>query len=209
MHGAAGALLTAGSLLVAGCGGGERQDAHETSRSFAVQLVRASFPARQRVSKPSTLEIQVRNSGTRTMPTVAVALNSLLYIEKFPNLAANQRPFWVIERGPGPVAKPPVNTEEVSKPGGGQTAYVNIWALGPLAPGATRTFRWQLMPVKPGKHTVDYAVFAGLAGKAKTRLESGGAAQGRFEVTVERAPALKHVEPSTGRIAVGRYPASP
>ena len=57
-------------------------------------------------------------------------------------------------------------SQEVSPPGGGETAYVNTWALGPLDAGSTRTFVWQVVPVKAGLHTVHYTVAAGLAGKA-------------------------------------------
>ncbi len=200
---AAPALLAACAL--AGCGGSE-QDAHEPQGTFDVQVLRASFPAKQAVAKPTTLEIEVRNSGTRALPNVAVALDSLQYTEKFPQLSDNKRPVWAIEQGPGKKADPPVQSVDVSTPGSGSTSYVNTWALGPLAAGATQTFRWELMPVKPGPHTVAYSVFAGLAGKAKAQLSSGAPAKGSFSVVVAPAPAKRHVNPSTGRIEPGAAP---
>jgi hypothetical protein len=204
-----GLALVGSAVLASGCGGGTRQDAHEAARSYEMKIVRASFPAKQAVARPTTLELQVRNTGSVTVPNVAITLDSLSYTEHFPELAANKRPVWAIERGPGPVANPPVESQEVSQGGGAQTAYVNTWALGPLAPGSTQTFRWELVPVKPGAHTVNFLVAAGLSGKAKVRVASGGPLGGRFTVNVAPAPATTHVDPATGRVVAGAAPAIP
>jgi len=203
------ALAVAGSALLASGCGGARQDANEPAKSFEMKIVRASFPAKQAVARPTTLELQVRNTGASTVPVVAVTLDSLSYTEHYPELAADKRPVWAIERGPGPVAKPPVESQEVSQLGGAQTAYVNTWALGPLAPGATQTFRWELVPVKPGAHTVNFAIAAGLSGKAKVHMASGGPLGGRFAVNVAPAPATTHVDPATGHVVAGAAPAIP
>jgi hypothetical protein len=116
---------------------------------------------------------------------------------------------WAVERGPGTIASRPVETEEVSLPGGGETAYVNTWALGALAPGKTRTFVWQVTPVKAGTYTVHYTVAAGLAGKAKARLATGAPVQGQFTVDIAAAPKLTHVNPATGHAEVGQFTAVP
>ena len=199
----------ASAALASGCGGGKRQDAGEPARTYEMKVVRASFPARQFVARPTRLELQVRNTGSLTVPNVAVTLDSLSYTEHFPELAANKRPIWAIERGPGAIAVPPVESQEVSQPGSGQTAYVNTWALGPLAAGRTQTFRWLVVPVKPGVHTVNYRIAAGLAGKARVRLVAGSQIAGRFAVDVAPAPALTPVDPSTGRVVVGAAPTTP
>jgi hypothetical protein len=149
--------------------------------------------------------VTVGNAGTRTAPNVAVTLDSFYYTSHFPELAANKRPVWVVERGPGAIPSLPVESEAVSPPGGGQTAYVNTWALGPLAPGATRTFLWRVVPVKSGLHTVDYTVAAGLGGKAKAELPSGGPVAGRFTVHVASVPPARHVNPNTGQVVPGPY----
>jgi hypothetical protein len=199
------------ALLAGGCGGGTRQDAHEASATYELKVVRASFPAKQAVARPTKLELQISNTGSRTVPNVAVTLDSLAYTEHFPELAANKRPLWAIERGPGAIASPPVESQEVSPPGGGQTAYLNTWALGPLAPGRTQSFVWSVVPVKPGAHTVDFTVAAGLAGRARAvaDLRTGAAVRGSFAVTVAPAPATTHVDPNTGRVVIGAYPAIP
>ena len=202
-------LVSASALLASACGGGTRQDAHEPAGTYDMKIVRASFPAKQSIARPTRLELQVRNTGSQTVPDVAVTLDSLQYTEHFPELAADKRPVWAIEQGPGAIGRPPVESEEVSQPGGGQTAYVNTWALGPLPSGQTKTFRWQVVPVKPGAHTVHFYVAAGLAGKAKAQRSSGGAVRGEFAVDIAPAPPSTHVDPATGRVAPGAAPASP
>jgi hypothetical protein len=196
------------ALALAGCGGGSRQDAHEPAGTFAMK-VGARFPAAQSIARPSRFVVAVRNTGTQTVPNVAVTIDSFDYNSNYPGLAVRQRPVWAIERGPGAIASPPVQTENVSLPGGGQTAYVNTWALGPLAPGKTKVFVWRVVPVKAGTFTVHYVVSAGLAGKAKARLESRAGIHGKFAVYIKPAPDLKHVNPNTGQVEVGPFPSSP
>jgi hypothetical protein len=195
--------------LLAACGGGARADKNEPSGTFAMRIVRARFASAQTVARLTPLELVVRNTGERVVPNVAVTLDSLLYTEHFPELAANKRPVWAIERGPGAIATPPVESQEISPPGGGQTAYVNTWALGPLAPGAARVFRWLLAPVKPGAHVVHYTVAAGLAGKARATTRSGAPLQGTFSVQIAPAPAPTHVNPNTGKVEPGAAPKTP
>ena len=204
-------VAAASALLAGGCGGGARQDAHEAAGAFPMEIVHASFPASQSIARQTSFELQVRNTGSRTVPDVAVTVDSFNYTSHYPELAANKRPVWVIERGPGAIAQPPVESQEISPPGGGQTAYVNTWAFGSLAPGRTRTFVWRVVPVKAGTYTVHFAVAAGLAGKAKAVSDPqfGGPPHGALTVQIAPAPAKTHVEPSTGRVAPGRYPTAP
>ena len=51
--GAIGLCVTA----IAGCGGGERQDANEPSGDFRMEVTEAEFPSKQKLAKRSTLEI--------------------------------------------------------------------------------------------------------------------------------------------------------
>jgi hypothetical protein len=209
------AVLTAAAiplagLLASGCGGSARQDAHESAGAFTVQVVHASFPTKQSIAQPTHLDLEVRNTGAHTVPNLAVTLNSFDYTERpYPELADNKRPIWVVEQGPGGIAKPPVRSQAVSPTGGAQTAYVNTWALGPLAPGHTQKFVWRVMPVKAGQYTVHFIVAAGLAGKAKAQLASGAPAQGQFTADIAPKPAAKHVDPNTGQVVPGALPLLP
>jgi hypothetical protein len=193
-------------VLIGGCGEGER-NAREVTRTFPVEVLVAHFPAKQAIAHNTRLTLIVRNAGSRTIPNIAVTLDSFYYTSTYPKLAVNKRPVWIVNTGPGAVATaPPVKTEEVNPPGGGETAFVDTWALGALAPHSSRAFIWRVTPVKAGLHTVHYTVAAGVDGKALARLAGGGLAHGSFTATIAPAPPHTHVNPETGAIEQGPNP---
>jgi hypothetical protein len=194
--------------LLAGCGAA-RQDAGEPEGSYSVQIQSASFPKLQVIARPAVMRLVVHNSGVKTAPSVAVSVDSFSYAAKNPELAARQRPIWVIERGPGKTARPPVESQEVSVPGSGQTAYVNTWSLGPLPGGATRAYTWIVTPVKSGVYVVHYRVAPGIAGKATVRATSARSARGTFVAAISKAPPQTYVDPKTGKVTVGPAPQTP
>jgi hypothetical protein len=201
-------LLLGAVAIVAGCGAA-RQDAHEAKGKFPVRVLSASFPAHQSIAKPATFELRVQNTGTHTVPNIAVTVDSFSYASTFAGLASPQRPIWVIEEGPGSQPSQPVESEQISPPGGGQTAYVNTWAVGPLAPESSQVFEWHVMPVKPGRYTVHYTIGAGLAGKARAVTSSGGAVVGELTADIAARPPARHVNPATGRVEPGQFPKHP
>ena len=147
-------------LAVAGCGS-ERQDADEPEGEFALEVVEASFPARQTTAQRSTMRIAVRNIDDRDLPNLAVTLNTeapgggdpagaFAMSATDPRLADPDRPVWIVDRGPA----------------GGDNAATNTWAVGPVFPGQTREVEWRLTAVRPGNYTVNYSVSPGLHGKA-------------------------------------------
>jgi hypothetical protein len=168
----------ASGVLVAGCGGGgARQDANEPSGDYKVQIVEATFPDKQSLAKRSRLTITVKNVDTKTIPNVAVTVKSFDQTKNDPTLADPRRPQFIVNRGPA----------------GGDTAYVGTSALGPLKPGQTRTFTWDVTAVVAGKYSVRYAVAAGLNGKARAVLASGGRPGGSFTGTVSGKAPEAHV----------------
>jgi hypothetical protein len=179
--GSLGALV---ALVVAGCGGGERQDKNEPEGTFDVDVSRASFPLTQHVSQQSRLRIRVRNRGNKTIPNVAVTLKGLSERDKQEGLADPNRSIWIIDEGPK----------------GGDTAYVGTWALGSLRPGDSKTFVWRVTPTRSGQYDVRYEIAAGLDGKAKARSSEGGKPTGSFTVRVSGKPADARVDPDTGRV---------
>ena len=117
-----GALALAGFVAV-GCGGGKRQDSDEPSGTFPVDVVKATFPTKQRLAESSELQIAVRNAGDKAVPNVAVTVESdeadqtaaaaaFAEASDQAGLADSSRPVWVLDTGPH----------------GGITAYVNTWA---------------------------------------------------------------------------------
>ena len=171
-----------------GCGGAERQDADEPEGSFRLEVTEASFPARQSIAERATMRVRVRNPEQRTVPNVAVTVETegatpgagaVAFAQRRddPRLADPNRPVWVLDEGPG----------------GGTSAYANTWSLGPLRSGQTKTFEWKLTAVAAGRHSVAYRVSPGLAGKA--RLDSGSSkARGTFTVTIADAPVPARVD---------------
>jgi len=201
---ASAALALVAVVVLAGCGGGSRQDANEPEATYRMRATRVSFPRIQAVSRPVTLEIVLRNVGTQTVPAAAVTVDSLTYNSRYAALADPSRPIWVIERGPGAIAIPPVETQEVSPPGGAQTAATKTWSLGSVPPGHTARFVWKLVPVKPGTYTLHFAYAAGLAGKSKVRL-AVGTRRGSVAVHIAGKPPATHVNPETGKVVPGPY----
>jgi hypothetical protein len=197
------------ALFATGCGGGSEQTAGEPKRTYKVEVLDLTFKPNQAVARPATMRIKVRNVDSKTIPNIAVTLDSFYYTEKYPELAANKRPVWVVEKGPGKPPGRPVQSQAVSPPGGGQTAYVNTWALGALAPNHTQTFEWEVIPVKSGSHSVHIRIGAALAGQAKATLPNGTRPTATVSAQIAPAPPATHVDPSTGKVAPGRFPAQP
>jgi ABC-type glycerol-3-phosphate transport system substrate-binding protein len=185
------AIIAAG--LVAGCGGGERQDANEPSGTFKVKVLKASFPEHQRLANAAVMRVVVRNDSGKTIPNVAVTVTSdddakggagFTTRSTAADLADSTRQLWIVDKGPR----------------GGDTAYVSTWALGPLAARRTQTFEWHVTPVVAGTHLLRWHVAAGLNGKAVARTANGQDAAGIFRVRVASKPAPVTVDPKTGDI---------
>ena len=62
-------------MLAGGCGG-ERQDADAPTGTFNLDVTDASFPAEQRVAEPSTMRLDVANTGDREVPDLAVTVET-------------------------------------------------------------------------------------------------------------------------------------
>jgi hypothetical protein len=182
-------IALAGCIVAAaGCGGGdERQDADEPSGTWTVDVVEADFPRSQRLAKPATLRIRVKNDEDRAIPNVALTVDGFSRRSEQAGLSDPERPVFIVDDGPR----------------GGVTAYTNTWALGRVPPGQTKTFEWKVTPVRAGTHRISYRVAAGLDGKAKARLRGGNAPEGTFTVRVSRQPAQARVDPETGEVVRG------
>jgi hypothetical protein len=179
------------ALFAAGCGGGTRQDADEPKGRFPVEVLTASFPESQKLAKRSNLVVTVRNSGDKTIPNIAVSVDGFSKREQNAELADPNRPLFVINGVPRSIGGFP-ESQEASPPGGG-TAYVNTWALGKLAPGKERSFRWSVTAVKAGPFRVKYTVAAGLNGKAKAVDANGRRPVGSFAGTISDKPPVTRV----------------
>lgn len=211
------AAIVAAAMPVAavGCGGAKGQDAKEPSGRYPVEVVKASWTVRQRLSQHTQMRLVIRNAGSKTIPDIAVTIggkgaggstgtSSGAFEESGPintvnsNLANPSRPVWIVDAGPNRNGR----TEGQPARGLPNTAYVNTWALGPLAPGRTATFVWSLTSVKPGRHVVRWQVAAGLNGKAVAVRADGSRPRGQFDVFIDRAPLRQGVGPNGQKITL-------
>ncbi|MDQ6731126.1 MAG: hypothetical protein M3022_12730 [Actinomycetota bacterium] len=173
----------------------------------------ASFPSSQTLSEHTHLRIDVRNSGGKTIPDVAVTICNVTCAYPAPKgegtsaaafsadlnqsgLANPSRPIWVVERGPGPCQ------HSCRNGGAGAGAYSNTWALGTLRRGRTVSFDWAVTAVAPGRHVVAWEVAAGLNGRARAVLAGGSQPHGTFPVQISRTPAQSYVN-NNGQIVQG------
>jgi hypothetical protein len=173
-------------IAVAGCGGGQRQDANEPEGHFAVEVVSSTFPEQQKLAQSSNLAITVRNAGRETVPNIALTVTGLNFRSTQPNVADAERPRFAVNGLPRKIGGFPEAKD--ATPVGCDTAYVNTWACGPLKPGDERTFVWNVTAVKAGPYKVAWRVAAGLNGKALAVAAGGGPApSGTFAGSVSRA----------------------
>ena len=172
------------ALALGGCGGGERQDENEPEGRFKVEVVKAEFPSKQKLAKRSDLVITVKNAETeRTIPNIAVTVRGFDVKLDNEQLADPKRPQFVINGVPKDIGTFPESKE--AAPEGGETAYVDTWALGPLKAGEEKTFKWSVTAVRPGPYKLRYRVAAGLDGKAKAVALGNQAPSGLFIGTVK------------------------
>jgi hypothetical protein len=180
-----GALCAALALGLAACGD-ERQDENEPEGRFRVDIVDAEFPIAQKLAKRSELSITVRNAGEETVPNIAVTVDGFDVKLQNENLADPSRPIFVINGKPREIGD--FAESKDLAPEGGDTAYVNTWALGPLRSGQEKTFTWNVTAVRAGSYKIEYEVAAGLDGKAKAIDAEGVTPRGTFIGTVDDTP---------------------
>lgn len=178
-------LCAASALALAACGE-DRQDEDEPEGRFRVDVVDAAFPVKQKLAKRSELSITVRNSGERTVPNIAVTVNGFDTKLDNENLADPSRPIFVINGKPREIGD--FAESKDLAPEGGDTAYVNTWALGPLKAGQEKTFTWNVTAVRAGPYKIEYELAAGLDGKAKAIDAEGVTPRGTFIGTVDDTP---------------------
>jgi hypothetical protein len=177
-------LAAAAALALAGCGD-DRQDADAPSGEFSLDVVDASFPAKQRIAESATLKLEVENTGSRAVPQLAVIVETepaqdgqapVAFAQSSDDatLAASARPVWVVDDGPA----------------GGDSAYTNTWAVGPLGAGQTRTVEWDLTAARAGRYKVGWRLAPALEGDVTL---ADGETEGTFDVTISDEPVPARV----------------
>ena len=212
------------AVIVASCGGGQRQDVNEPSGNFPVAITNADFPAKQQLAQNTNLTMTVANTGNEALPDLAITIfttNNASGGESGGsstdttgtngtstapgNLPQAQGSFSVRSPQPG-LANPsrPVWTLEEgdpklageTAPAGAEAAQTDTFSFGSLAPNQSRSMVWNLTALEPGTYTVHYRVAAGLQGKAKAVTADGSVPEGEFVVRISSTPPQTRVDNS-------------
>lgn len=202
--------------MLAGCGVLPAQDEDEPEGEFQVRVDEASFPEKQTLAKDSRLEIEVRNVGDRTIPNINVTVHG--FDRKVrdpadpsqvdPELADPSRSVFVVDKSPVEFlrSRPPADQSlvdrEVNPPYGRETAYVDTYSLGELAPDERAVFRWDVSAVQAGPFRLTYEINAGLDGKAEAVSEGGEPLSGSFEGVIADAPPQAKVSEADGETII-------
>jgi len=196
-------VVAAASAAIAGCGGDDdRQDANEPEGDYKVEVVDATFPDKQKLAKRSELEIVVRNADTKKIPNIAVTLKGLDTRKEDPDLADQRRPIFVVNGQFKEFGN--IEDAQAKTPNGVENpTYVDTWSLGPLEPGESKSFKWDVTAVLAGPYELNYTVAAGLDGKARAVDTSGNIPQGVFSGTVsDEAPQTRIADDGKTIVAV-------
>src|SRR4051795_7515793 len=197
------ALSVLGLSALAGCGSqvvkGDPQDRAEPSGLFPVRVQSATFPGGQKLAKDSSMTIVVENAGQKRVPNVNVTVKcgrglggSFMTTTDESDVADPERPQFVVNKIPTRTERvnPPLDPAPLER----SSAFVDTYPLGPLEPGRSATFRWDVTAVKAGPYRLCWRVNAGLYGKAKAVTSNGSAlpTSGEFKgVVSNKAPTAK------------------
>ena len=179
------AAVAAVALAIAGCGDDARQDADVPEATYTVSEPVVDFPRRQDLAEDAVVTIAVRNTGDREIPNLAATIEAgrdgtqaaafgTLSTQK--GLATRSRPVWIVDEGYG------------------ATAFANTWAIGPVAPGETGTFRWRISSTRAGRWDVRWRLAGGLGNRARVALADGEPARGSIVVDVSGLPGQARVD---------------
>ena len=134
----------------------------------------------------------MRNADTKQIPNIAVTMKGLDYRKDDPDLADQRRPQFVVNGKFKNFGN--IEDAQAQTPGGVENpTYVDTWSLGPLEPGESKEFKWDVTAVVAGPYELSYRVAAGLDGKARAIDEdTGEMPEGVFTGTVsDEAPQTR------------------
>src|SRR4051794_40800116 len=197
------ALSVLAVSALAGCGSqvvkGDPQDRAEPSGLFPVRVQSAPSRGGQNPAKDSWMTIVVENAGKRRAPNVNVPVKcgrglggSFMTATDEQDVADPERPQFVVNKIPTRTERvnPPLDPAPLER----SSAFVDTYPLGPLEPGRTATFRWDVTAVKARPYRLCWRVNAGLYGKAKAvaATDSENPVRGEFKGEVSnKAPKAR------------------
>lgn len=160
---------------IAACG----DDEPERQKNVSLDLVQARFAERQRVAHEETMELAIRNPSDRAVEQITITLRpegdgmtGAGFSASIGGAGASDtsRPVWILD-------KAPFNSV---------TADPAVFRGGPIGPGRTARFRWQVQPVAVGEHRLHWVVGGDLRGRTRVIDAQGDPLEGTFTVTIGR-----------------------
>lgn len=152
---AAMALALVAALALTACGSEPRQDAGAAEGTWKVTVLDWKFPERQALGTPQDFVLKVRNDDTRKIPQLIVTIGGLRTFVKQPGAAIRVRPIWLTRE---------VDFADITPY---NSPLQQSFNLGPLEPGATKTYSVVLAPLRRGEHEVTYSLAPDLFGDNK------------------------------------------
>jgi hypothetical protein len=176
--------------ILAGCG--DDSDSQGEARSYRAEVVKAGFPAEQRLGETALMRVRVRNVGEETIPALTIGVSiggsegeaSALPFgvrDPQPGLAEPDRPVWVLAEHYPKLAG---STE----PGGAEGASGKIYTFGPLKPDRVTEVVWKLTASRTGRYDLRFKVGARNGGEAMVEGPGGTVPGGSFTVTISEEP---------------------
>lgn len=197
------AALAVLTLGLTACGGGERQDGALEEGDYTVKIVDASLDPVQRLGDTTMMGLDIENTGSETIPNLAVtvkvlgeegenARDAFAYRDPQRNLNRHDRPIWIVD-----LDYPALKGDPVM--GSARTASARTFAFGELAAGETAEAIWQLTPVKAGTYRLSYEVSPDIYGVGTIEAEGGGSPSGQLPVRIRPQPQELRVD-EVGRV---------
>jgi hypothetical protein len=177
-------LAGGGLLLTAGCGSVAQDPVDPAAKPVELKVQPARFSSPRQLSGDQvTLSVTITNTGTSKVDDLVVTLEgneptklAVRDLDSNPNDVPQgtsdlpntiARDAWFIDDGP-----------QHAPLGGG-----NSWNAGSLEPGKTKTVRWSMAAVTPGRHTLNYFVSGGLTDNA-AKATTGTGIKGSVTATI-------------------------
>lgn len=182
-------LLTVGAasaltLAMAGCGSVSEAQKEPAAKPVQLKVSPAKFSQTKQVPGDEiTLSMTVTNTGRNPAPGVIVQLKGLEDVTTY-DPSDDTRVRTTPDDLPSDTKRAPWFID--TAPDGTPLSDSNLYTGGPLAPGRSRTLRWQMNAVVPGTHTITYQVWSGLTDN-EAKATSGEGLTGSLTGTIGKS----------------------
>ncbi|MDQ8046550.1 MAG: hypothetical protein AAGC46_21545 [Solirubrobacteraceae bacterium] len=166
---------------MAGCGSVSTAAKEPAAKAVQLKVSPAKFSQTKQVPGDEvTFSMTVTNTGSNPAPGVIVQLQGL-EDETTYDPSDDTRVRTTPDDLPDDTKHAPWFVD--TAPGGTPLSDSDLYTGGELAPGRSRTLRWQMNAVVPGTHTIKYQVWSGLTDN-EAKATSGDGLTGSVTATI-------------------------